>query len=50
MYTKQSRKRLTVNVLLMAGLTAAHFALRTRLAQINCDDMAYLDNRLAGAR
>ena len=49
MFTNQSRKRLTVNVLFMAGLTAALFALRMRLAQVNCDGMAYLENRLACA-
>jgi hypothetical protein len=49
MFTSQSRKRWTVNVLFMAGLTAALFALRMRLAQVNCDGMAYLENRLACA-
>ena len=49
MYTKQSRKRLTVNVFFMAGIPAALFALRMRLAQVNCDGMAYPDNRLACA-
>lgn len=49
MFTSQSRKRLTVYVLFMAGLTAALFALRMRLAQVNCDGMAYLENELACA-
>lgn len=49
MYTKQSRKWLPVYVLFMAGLTAALFALKVRLAQVNCDGMAYLKNRLACA-
>lgn len=49
MYTKQIRKRLPVYVLFMAGLTAALFALRMRLEQVNCDGMAYLENRLACA-
>ncbi len=49
MYTKQSRKWLPVYVLFMAGLTAALFALRMRLAQVNCDGMAYLENEFACA-
>lgn len=49
MFTSQSRKRLTVYVLFMAGLTAALFALRMRLAQVNCGGMAYLENELACA-
>ena len=49
MYTKQIRKRLPVYVLFMAGLTAALFALQMRLAQVNCDGMAYLENELACA-
>lgn len=49
MFTSQSRKRLSVYVLFMAGLTAALFALRMRLAQVNCDGMAYLENELACA-
>lgn len=49
MFANQSRKRLFVYVLFMAGLTAALFALRMRLAQVNCDGMAYLENELACA-
>ena len=49
MCTKQIRKWLPVYVLFMAGLTAALFALQIRLAQVNCDGMAYLENVLACA-
>ena len=49
MHTKKDPKWLPLYVLFTAGLTAALFALKMSLAQVNCEGMAYLENELACA-